>query len=132
MGFTSVEELEERLARPSARLVEDSFPRFPVLLDSADEIFVTGDSISMLSEAILTGKPVGLVPIEQDDKGRKQLGDEPQDAGPDARRRDLRRFWNFLRDEKLIGTVEQPIASNVENPVDTAAKAVRALLGDLG
>ena len=127
-----ITEAARALLTASARLVEGSFPRFPVLLNSADEIFVTGDSISMLSEAILTGKPVGLVPIEQDDRGRKKLGNEPQDAGPDARRRDLRRFWNFLRDEKLIGTVEQPIASKVENPVDTAAKAVRALLGDLG
>ena len=117
---------------PSARLVDSAFPRFSVLLNEADEIFVTGDSISMLSEAILTGKPVGLVPIEQDDKGRRKLGDAPQDIGPDARRRDLRRFWNYLRDEGLIGTVDQPVAAKVENPVETAAKAVRKLLGDLG
>ena len=114
------------------RLVEGTFPRFPVLLDQADEIYVTGDSVSMLSEAILTGKPVGLVPIEQDEKGRRKLGDAPQDAGPDARRRDLRRFWNYLQDEDLIGTVERPVAAKVENPVDTAAEAVRKLLGDLG
>lgn len=117
---------------PGSRLVEGSFPRFPVLLDSADEIFVTGDSVSMLSEAILTGKPVGLVPIQQDEKGRRKLGDEPQEAGADARRRDLRRFWNYLQDEKLVGTVERPIAAKVENPVETAARAVRALLSDLG
>ena len=53
------------------RLVEGGFPRFPVLLDQADEIFVTGDSVSMLSEAILAGKPVGMVPIEQDEEGRR-------------------------------------------------------------
>jgi mitochondrial fission protein ELM1 len=115
-----------------AQLVDGAFPRFPVLLNQADEIFVTGDSVSMLSEAILTGKPVGLLPIEQDEKGRRKLGDAPQEAGPDARRRDLRRFWDYLREEKLIGTVERPIASRVENPVDTAARAVRGLLGDLG
>jgi mitochondrial fission protein ELM1 len=115
---------------PTARLVEGSFPRFPVLLDAADEIFVTGDSVSMLSEAILTGKPVGLVPIEQDEKGRRKLGKVPQEAGPDARRRDLRRFWNYLKDQKLVGTEEQPIAAKVENPVNTAARAVKALLGD--
>jgi mitochondrial fission protein ELM1 len=114
------------------RLVEGAFPRFPVLLDQADEIFVTGDSVSMLSEAILTGKPVGLVPIDQDEKGRRKLGDAPQEAGPHARRRDLRRFWNYLRENKLIGTVEAPVAAKVENPVDTAARAVRRLLGDLG
>ena len=117
---------------PTSRLVDGAFPRFPVLLGEADEIFVTGDSVSMLSEAILTGKPVGLVPIEQDDKGRKRLGDSPKEAGPDARRRDLRRFWNYLAEEKLIGTVDQPVAARVENPVETAARAVRKLLGDLG
>ena len=114
------------------RLVDGAFPRFPVLLNSADEIFVTGDSVSMLSEAILTGKPVGLLPIEQDEKGRRKLGDAPQEFGPDARRRDLRRFWNYLADERLIGTVDKPVAARVENPVDTAARAVRGLLGDLG
>ena len=116
----------------SSRLVDDDFPRFPVLLDAATEIFVTGDSVSMLSEAILTGKPVGLVPIEQDDKGRRKLGQAPQDAGRDARRRDLRRFWDYLRDEELVGTIECPVASQVENPVDTAARSVRKLLGDFG
>lgn len=118
--------------RPDDKLVEGSFPRFPVLLDQADEIFVTGDSISMLSEAILTGKPVGLVPIDQDEKGRRKLGDTPQEAGPDARRRDLRRFWNYLQDQRLIGTVEAPVAARIENPVETAARAIKRLLGDLG
>jgi hypothetical protein len=117
---------------PSDRLVDGAMPRFPVLLDAADEIFVTGDSISMLSEAILTGKPVGLVPIEQDEKGRRKLGDEPQDIGPDARRRDLRRFWNYLQKEGLIGTVDSPVAARIENPVETAARAVNELLGDFG
>ena len=117
---------------PAGRLVEGPFPRFPVLLNEADEIFVTGDSVSMLSEAIQTGKPVGLVPIEQDDKGRRRLGEAPREAGPDARRRDLRRFWNHLGQEKLIGTVDKPVAARIENPVDTASRAVRGLLGDLG
>jgi mitochondrial fission protein ELM1 len=118
--------------KPMGQLVDGAFPRFAVLLNQADEIFVTGDSVSMLSEAILTGKPVGLLPIVQDDKGRRKLGDVPREAGPDARRRDLRRFWDYLRREKLVGTVERPIASRVENPVDTAARAVRGLLGDFG
>ena len=121
-----------RVLAPSARLVDGAVPRFPVLLNAADEIFVTGDSVSMLSEAILTGKPVGLVPIEQDDKGRRKLGDTPPEAGPNARRRDLRRFWDYLTEQKLVGTVDEPLAAKVEDPVATAARAVRALLGDLG
>ena len=116
----------------TGQLVTGSFPRFQVLMAAADEIFVTGDSISMLSEAILTGKPVGLLPIEQDEKGRRKLGDRPSETGPDARRRDLRRFWNYLDEQKLVGTLDKPVAGRVENPVQTAAKAVRALLGDRG
>jgi mitochondrial fission protein ELM1 len=128
----AVSEAVRALLAPSARLVDGPFPRFPVLLEAADEIFVTGDSISMLSEAILTGKPVGLVPIEQDEKGRRKLGKVPQEAGPDARRRDLRRFWDYLRERRLVGTVDKPVAATVENPVKTAARAVSELLGDLG
>ena len=118
--------------RPGSPLIDGAFPRFPVLLGAADEIYVTGDSISMLSEAILAGKPVGLIPIEQDDKGRRKLGAAPRLTGPDARRRDLRRFWNHLQDQHLIGTVDDPVAATVENPVEIAVRAVRALLDGRG
>jgi len=127
-----VTEAVRTVLAPSARLVDGAFPRFPVLLNQADEILVTGDSVSMLSEAILTGKPVGLVPIEQDDRGRRKLGRVPRDVGPDARRRDLRRFWDYLSDQRLIGTVDRPLAAKVENPVKTAASALLELLGDSG
>ncbi len=113
----------------AGQLVRGDFPRFSVLMTSADEIFVTGDSISMVSEAILTGKPTGLVPIIQDAKGRRQLGAAPSTTGPNRRRRDLRRFWNYLSEQGLIGTVEQPVAAAVDNPAQTAARAVLKLLG---
>lgn len=113
---------------PDERLVEGRFPRFAMLLGQADEIHVTADSISMLSEAILSRKPVGLIPIEQNLKGRRKLGPEPRVKGRDARRRDLRRFWHYLRDQKVIGTVDQPLAATIDNPNDIAAAAVKALL----
>jgi mitochondrial fission protein ELM1 len=119
---------EEVAKAPNERLVEGRFPRFAMLLGQADEIHVTADSISMLSEAILARKPVGIIPIEQNRKGRRKLGPEPLVTGPNARRRDLRRFWHYLRDEKVIGTVEQPLASTIEDPNYSAATAVRALL----
>ena len=34
--------------------------------NASDEIYVTGDSISMISEAVQTGKPVAIVPCERD------------------------------------------------------------------
>lgn len=117
--------------RSNGLFVEGKRPRFPLLLSDADEIFVTGDSISMLSEAILAGKPVGLIPIEESGKGRRKLGPEPAVAGSNARRRDLRRFWNHLRESGLVGTIEQPQAGFSENPAVAAAAAVHRLLAEL-
>lgn len=119
----------ERLRSMPVTLVDGASPRFAVLLDRATEIFVTGDSVSMISEAVLAGKPVAIIPIEQDDKGRKKLGAQPQDRGPEARRRDLRRFWNYLIDEGMAGTVSTgpKAAKAVPDPNTTAAEAVRRL-----
>jgi mitochondrial fission protein ELM1 len=114
--------------KPNAKVVTGPFPRFATLLGQADEIFVTGDSVSMLSEAILTGKPVGLIPIEQNAKGRKKLGPKPNEQGPNARRRDLRRFWRHLQDEGVIGTLERPTSGTIDNPNAIAIEAVRAIL----
>jgi mitochondrial fission protein ELM1 len=101
--------------------------RFPVLLADADEHFVTADSVSMISEAVTTGKPVGLVPVELDEEGREELGVE-RDRSSDFR--DLRRFWAALKQRGLAGTVEEPRAGAVEDPVEIAVAAVRRLLGD--
>lgn len=116
---------------PNMRLVDGTSPRFAVLMAAVDEIWVTGDSVSMLSEAVLSGKPVALIPIEQDDKGKRALGPEPRDTGPDARRRDLRRFWNHLLGEGMVGTIEEgpKRAATIPNPNRIAADAVRLLLG---
>ena len=116
---------------PDIRLVDGPSPRFAVLMAAADEILVTGDSVSMLSEAVLTGKPVALIPIEQDDKGRRELGPEPRESGPSARRRDLRRFWNYLIAEGMVGTIDDGSkrATAIPNPNRIAADAIRRLLG---
>ena len=112
------------LDRVDVRLVTGREPRFPVLLADADEIFVTGDSIAMLSEAVLSGKPVGIIPIELSQEGQRALGGDP------AGKRDLRRFWASLRDRGLAGTIDKPAAGQLADPAATAADAVKALLGD--
>ena len=130
------EELVERLkkfAPDNARfaIVDGPSPRFAVLLGAAQEILVTGDSVSMISEAVMTGKPVTVIPIEQDDKGRRKLGDRPQEGGPDARRRDLRRFWNYLIENDMVGTPDtgSKAAPKIPDPNRIAADAVLKLLG---
>jgi mitochondrial fission protein ELM1 len=116
--------LEEE--RGEWRVVRHDFPRFPVLLEDADVLFPSADSVSMISESVITGKPVGIVPAEMKWRGRIALGDERRMKTNKVR--DLRRFWNFLFDNQLAGTMEEPRASKTPNPVGAVAKEVRALL----
>ncbi|MCW3798499.1 mitochondrial fission ELM1 family protein [Sphingomonas sp. BN140010] len=108
---------------PRCRLVAGPRPRFAVLLADADECFVTADSVSMLSEAVLAGKPVGMVPVELTAAGRRRLGERSGEG-----HRDLRRFWERLERDGLVGTVDAPRRGRVENPIETAVRAVRELL----
>lgn len=101
--------------------------RYPVLLDDADEQFVTADSVSMISEAIQTGKPVGLIPVEPDARGRRTLGIDPEKT----RVRDPRRFWANVQGKGLAGTVDEPKRGEIEDPVKTAVAAVRRTLRSL-
>ena len=64
--------------------IVDNEVRYPVLLADGDEHFATADSVSMISEAVVTGKPVGLIPVEPDARGRRRLGPDPEDH-PDPR-----------------------------------------------
>jgi mitochondrial fission protein ELM1 len=115
-----------RNADTGCNLIADGSIRYSVLLADSDENFVTADSVSMISEAILTGNNVGLVPVELDREGHRRLGDK----GFSDERRDLRRFWADLEKRGLVGTVDQPTRGNVEDPVKLAAAAVTQLLGD--
>lgn len=102
--------------------------RYPVLLNDADEQFVTADSVSMISEAVLTGKPVGLIPVEPDARGRRHFeGRDPSTT----KVRDPRRFWAEVQSRGLVGTVDDPKRGEVGDPVETAVAAVRTRLGSL-
>lgn len=117
------------MLRASRHQVVQDFPKFATLLAASDEIHVTADSVSMLSEAILTGKPVGMIPIRLSARGAV--------TGWLIRRRLLRRFlpdfpsfWNELRAGNLIGTVARPVASHATNTLPTAVKAVLGLFDE--
>jgi hypothetical protein len=105
--------------------VAGDFPRFAALLARCDEIHVTADSVSMLSEAILTGKPVGMIGILPTFRGiisrwARGLG-LPHYA-------DLAKFWRFLEDNKLVGTAASPVASEASDSISLAEDAVRRVL----
>lgn len=112
----------------SLAVVDGEFPRYNALLSAADEIHVTGDSVSMLSEAVVTGKPVGLIPLELNPIGRTIVMAETL-RGRKFRIRDLTKFWNDLTARGLVGTVEQP-RSGVLNAdaLEIALSAVHAAL----
>jgi mitochondrial fission protein ELM1 len=106
-------------------MVRNEFPRFPVLLADADELFPSADSISMISESVITGKPTGIVPAEMSLIGRIALGRRVTKGN---RRRDLRRFSDHLLESRLAGTIEKPLASKTDNPAVAAAIEVRTIL----
>ena len=81
-------------------------PSYPSLLAAADSIRVTADSVSMISDAIWTGKPVATVPVAQSTLGRLALriADRIR-PGQLLYPQDLRRFWRALEE---IGIGERP------------------------
>jgi mitochondrial fission protein ELM1 len=111
---------------PNVAIIEQEV-RYPVLLADGDEHFVTADSVSMISEAIVTGKPVGLIPIEPDALGQRRLTPDPDDH----HRRDPRRFWAEVESKGLVGTVDSPSRGDFEDPVETAVGAIQRTLGSL-
>ena len=122
-----LDEIERQLESAACewRVVRGDFPRFPVLLHDGEELFPTADSISMVSESIIAGKPVGIVPVEMNLIGRIALGAKVDETNP---KRDLRRFWDYVLGRKLAGPMDDPAASESVNPVIGAAVEVRALL----
>ncbi|HUG46206.1 MAG TPA: ELM1/GtrOC1 family putative glycosyltransferase [Sphingomicrobium sp.] len=122
-----VEEIERSLEGAACgwRVVRGHFPRFATLLSDADQLFPTADSVSMISESAITGKPVGIVPVEMTWTGRILLGRKVARAN---RKRDLRRFWDHILEKRIAGTIDDPVASDTPNPVIEAALEVRRLL----
>ena len=104
-------------------------PSYPALLAAADTIFVTADSVAMVSDAILTGKPVGLLPIRPTVLGRAymRLSDRLR-PGKRVFPRDLRYFWAALDERRLVGTLEQPRNGMVPDLAAMVAERVRGLL----
>lgn len=109
--------------------VASGTPRYDVLLDDADELYVTADSASMIAEAVATGKPVGIVPIENSLSGRAIYALTRAFGWP-VPMRDLTRLWETVTAARLAGTVSRPLAGKRDfATVDRAAGAVERLMG---
>jgi mitochondrial fission protein ELM1 len=119
--------VEVALAGTKHGLVWGEFPRYPALLAAADEIYVTADSVSMISDAVATQKPVGLALPEKSATGRLLyalsglFGRVPV--------RDVQSFWQAVQAQKLAGTVARPVAEKAEaDSLGLAVAAIRKLL----
>src|SRR6185369_13711382 len=112
----------------SLAVVDGDFPRYTALLSAADEIYVTVDSVSMLSEAVAARKPVGLIPLDPNPIGRLiRLVEKLR--GKKFRIRDLSKFWDELRTRGLVGTVDAPQCGTLSaGALETSCAAVRAAM----
>ena len=118
-----------RSSVPSLLVPGDGPPRYAAMIEAADMIFVTADSVAMVADAITTGKPVGLVPIAKSPLGRAVM--RVMDVlrpGKRLRPRDLRFFWAALREQGFAGTIEEPKASSPPDYAALVADHVRRLL----
>jgi len=124
--------VERRLAEadvPAAVVPTEGPPSYRELLSIADMIFVTADSVSMVSEAVKSAKPVGLLPIRPTRMGAwyMSLMDRLRPGGR-VFPRDLRFFWAALEQGRYAGTVAQPQSSAVPDFAAVIVKRVRTLL----
>jgi mitochondrial fission protein ELM1 len=104
-------------------------PAYPSLIEAADQVFVTADSVAMTGDAVTTGKPVGLIPIAKSKLGRVVMAVMDRlRPGYRLYPRDLRFFWKALDEEGFAGTLHQPKASNPPDYVEIVADRVRRLL----
>ena len=117
----------ERVCSVEGAALADGNVRYAVALADADEQFVTADSVSMISEAVLTGKPVGLIAVEPDRRGARILAGDPETTSV----RDIRRFWHSVRNAGLVGSVALPRRGTFEDPVALAVRTVLKRLSGL-
>jgi hypothetical protein len=128
-ALSAVRETLESSSVPFMFEPGDGPPAYPALIEAADEIFVTADSVAMVADAVTTGKPVGLVPIDQSGPGKMVMS--VMDRLRPGRRlypRDLRFFWDALAREGFGGTLDAPRASNPPDYAEIVADRVRRLL----
>lgn len=95
-------------------------PRYPALLEAADSIRITADSVAMTSDAIWSGKPMALVPVTKSWLGA--MGMALMDwMGRRLYPQDLRYFWRAI--------AQLGIAEHLTTPRTSTSAEMRAILG---
>ena len=121
-------ELVSAVEEATGAQVVCDFPRYAALLADADEIYVTADSVSMISDAAATGKPVGIIGPEKTFVGRALYALSRATGWP-VPIRDIQQFMDSMIKQRMVGTVEDPLAGKASvDPLAMAAGAIRKLL----
>jgi hypothetical protein len=103
-------------------------PAYASLLAGADSIRVTADSVAMVSDAIWTGKPVGLVPAMKSPLGSLVMGVMDRiRPGRSLYPQDLRFFWKGL-DEVGVGERLALPRTSTEEEMRAILERVRPIL----
>jgi mitochondrial fission protein ELM1 len=122
-----VDAVKALIAETPHHFASGAMPSYRALLDDADEIYLTADSVAMLSEAVFTGKPIGMIPIRMSPLG--VIHHALHDAGlARTPKPNLPAVWDNLKADQLIGTLDKPRAGRAQNPINEAAGAVLELL----
>ncbi len=107
----------------------DGPPTYAAMIEAADEIYVTADSVAMVADAVMTRKPVAIVPIAKSRLGRAVMAaSDLLNPGKRLFPRDLRSFWAALHEQSFGGTIDEPRASDPPNLSAQIAERVRRLL----
>jgi mitochondrial fission protein ELM1 len=127
--LTAVRATLETSTAPFLFVPNDGPPAYPALVEAADEIYVTADSVAMVADAVSTRKPVGILPISKSRLGRIviALADLVR-PGKRLFPRDLRFFWASLREHGFGGTIDSPEQSDPPDFTEEIAERVRQLL----
>jgi mitochondrial fission protein ELM1 len=119
----------DRSSAPSLFAPLEGPPSYAALIEAADEVYVTADSVAMVADAVMTRKPVGIVPISKSGLGRGVMAVADRlRPGKRIFPRDLRFFWASLTEHGFGGTVDAPHASDPPDFTAEIAERVRRLL----
>lgn len=110
-----IAQLLDRSEVPTLLAEPGRFPSYASLLASADTIMVTADSVSMISDAVATGRPIALLPITKSTLGRLVFGlSDAIRAGERVYPQDLRFFWKALQAAGIGERLATPCISTEE------------------
>jgi mitochondrial fission protein ELM1 len=106
-------------------------PSYVSLLEAADSIRVTADSVAMVSDSIWTGKPVALVPVTRSVLGRVVIPVMDRiRPGQRLYPQDLRYFWSALAGIGVTERLGTPRAST-DDEMRKVLDRVRPILDEL-